>query len=144
MMSVKAIPDGHHAITPYLVVNGVKDLLIFLKQAFSATEVVSPMYRPDGSIQHAEVRIGDSMLMMGEPMSGTDQIPAMLHLYVEDVDATYNSAMNAGAESLMVPINQFYGDRMSGVKDHFGNRWYIATHIEDVTPEELHRRSTVR
>ena len=131
-MAVKPIPEGHHSITPYLVVPGVAKLLVFLKQAFGAEEVHPPTSRPDGSIQHAEVRIGDSMVMMGEPMGEAQPIPGYLYLYVHDTDATYKSALRAGATSLLEPADQSYGDRNAGVKDPAGNTWWIATHIKDV------------
>ncbi len=127
---VKAIPEGHHTVSPYIVVTGVGKLIDFAKQVFGATEVFVSK-RPDGSVQHAEIRIGDSIVMMGE---GADQknFPAMLHLYMDDVDAVYARAIQAGAKSLREPADQPYGDRAGGVEDAFGNQWWIATHIKDV------------
>jgi uncharacterized glyoxalase superfamily protein PhnB len=139
-MAVKAIPDGHHSVTPYLVVRGVARLIELLKQAFAAEEV-NRTARPDGTIAHAQVRIGDSMVMMGEPGPDHPPMPAMLYLYVEDVDAVYQRALRAGAVSVMAPADMFYGDRNAGVKDECGNQWWIATHKEDLTPEELARRT---
>jgi uncharacterized glyoxalase superfamily protein PhnB len=139
-MAVKAIPEGHHTVTPYLLVRGVDRLIDFLKRAFAAEEVLRTK-RPDGAIAHAQVRIGDSMVMMGEPGPDHPLLPAMLYLYVEDVDAVYRRALAAGAVSLSEPADMFYGDRTAGVKDEHGNQWWIATHKEDVPPEELTRRA---
>ncbi len=136
---VKPIPEGFHSVTPYLVVSGASQVIEFLKRTFDAREV-SRHTHTDGSVRHAEVQIGDSMLMIGE---GGEQWPAMpsgLYVYVEDVDATYKRALEAGATSIAEPKDQFYGDRNSGVKDSAGNTWWIGTHIEDVSPEELERR----
>jgi PhnB protein len=99
------------------------------------------MSRPDGTIAHAEVRIGDSAVMMGEPMGEQQPRPATLYLYVNDTDAVYQRALQAGATSLMEPADQFYGDRNAGVQDVFGNYWWIGTHKEDVSPEELKKRA---
>jgi PhnB protein len=139
-MAVKPIPDGYHSVTPYLVVQGVPKLLDFLRQAFGAQEVFR-MARPDGTIMHAEIRIGDSVVMMGEPMGDMAPMPGSLYLYVNDTDAIYQRALQAGATSVMEPMDQFYGDRSAGVKDAVGNHWWIATHKEDVPPEELAKRA---
>jgi len=139
-MAVKPIPDGYHTITPYLTVQGVPKLLDFLKQAFAAQEI-ERMMRPDGTVGHAEVRIGDSVVMMGEAGGEWQPMPGALYLYVNDVDAVYKRALQAGAISTMEPMDQFYGDRSAGVKDPSGNQWWIATHKEDVPPEELKRRA---
>ena len=138
--SVQPIPDGYHTITPYLVVEGVPKLIEFLKQAFAAEEV-GRMARPDGGVMHAEVKIGDSKLMMGEPMGDWKAKPCSLYLYVEDVDAVYQRAIQAGATSVREPSNQFYGDRPGGVIDPSGNYWGIATHVEDVPPGEMEKRA---
>jgi len=140
-MAVKPIPDGYHSVTPYLVVQGAAKLLDFLKQAFAAQELHRPMLRPDGTIMHAEVRVGDSVVMMGEPMGEHTPMPGSLYLYVPDVDAVYKRALQAGATSLTEPADQFYGDRSAGVTDPVGNRWWIATHKEDVAPEEIAQRA---
>jgi PhnB protein len=137
---VKPIPEGHHTVTPYLVIPGVAKVIEFVKQVFGATEV-SVSRRPDGTIMHAEVKIGDSIIMMGESQPGAKNFPAMLHLYLEDVDGAYQRAIEAGAKSVREPADQFYGDRIGGVADAFGNEWWIAAHIEDVTPEEMERRA---
>ncbi len=144
-MAVKPIPEGYHSVTPYLVVQGAAQLIDFLKQAFDAKES-ERMAQPDGTIAHAEVRIGDSVVMLAD-VPGTDAaahtgpMPAMIHLYVPDADAAYKRALSAGADSLEEPSDQFYGDRRAGVRDRFGNMWYIATHVEDVPPEEMARRA---
>jgi len=135
---VKPIPEAYHAVTPYLVVRGVRKLIEFLKQAFDAKE--TEFVDMGNGYVHAEVRIGDSIVMMGE----ADPAPACLYLYVNDVDATYKRALRTGATSLSEPTDHFYGDRSAAVKDPCGNTWYIATHKEDVSPEELRRRSTLQ
>jgi PhnB protein len=140
-VAVKAIPEGYHSVTPYLSVQGVARLIDFLKQAFGAQEVHGPMTRPDGTIMHAEMKIGDSIVMMGEPMGQFGPMPGAIHLYVEDVDATYRRALEAGATSLMEPADQFYGDRQGGVADPVGNHWWIATHKEDVSAQEIEKRA---
>jgi uncharacterized glyoxalase superfamily protein PhnB len=139
-MTVKPIPEGYHTITPYLIVQGAVQLIAFLKQAFEAEEIFR-MAQPDGTISHAEVRIGDSMVMMSEARGDLKPMPAMLHLYVEDVDAIYQRAVQAGATSLREPVNTFYGDRTGGVQDSSGNQWWIATHVEDVSADELAKRA---
>jgi PhnB protein len=139
-MAVKPIPEGFHTVTPYLVVPGVAKLIDFLKQAFAATEA-EHMARPDGTIMHAQVKIGDSYVMMGEPMGDQKPIPATLYLYVEDVDAVYKRALQAGGTSVREPADQFYGDRNGAVRDASGNLWYIGTHKEDVSPAELAKRA---
>jgi PhnB protein len=139
-MAVKAIPDGYHAVTPYLVVEGVDRCLQFMSAAFGAQEKLR-MPRADGSIGHAETRIGDSLVMLGEAGGDNPPMPATLHLYVEDCDATYRRALEAGGTSLREPTDQFYGDRMAGVRDPAGNCWWIATHIEDLSDEQLVARA---
>jgi uncharacterized glyoxalase superfamily protein PhnB len=139
-MAVQPIPDGFHTVTPYLLVSDAARLIEFLKLAFGAEEVHRTA-RPDGGIMHAQVRVGDSAVMMGEVGGEWKPMPSMLYLYVADTDAAYKRALQAGATSMMEPADQFYGDRNAGVKDHCGNLWWIATHIEDVSPEELARRA---
>jgi len=139
-MAVKPIPDGYHTVTPYLVVSDVAGLIDFLEQVFGASET-ERMERPDGSIMHAEVRIGDSVVMMGEASDEFAPMPGMLHIYLEDVDDAYGRALAAGATSLREPTDEFYGDRAAGVQDAFGNQWWMATHVEDVSAEELQRRA---
>lgn len=139
-MAVKPIPDGYHSVTPYLVVSGASKLIDFLKQSFEAEEI-ERIASPDGAIMHAEVRIGDSVIMMGDATGESNPMPGTLHLYVNDADAAYQRALRAGATSMREPADQFYGDRSAGVKDAFGNIWWIATHIEDVAPGELKKRA---
>ena len=138
-MTVKPIPDGYHSVIPYLIVQGAAALIDFLRQAFDATEKERHAW-PDGSIMHAEVKIGDSVIMLGEARGEWKPMPASIYLYVNDADATFRKAIKAGAVSVMEPADQFYGDRHGGVKDPCGNMWWVATHIEDVPPEELQRR----
>jgi len=139
-MAVKPIPDGYHSVTPYLVVNEVSRLLEFTVHAFEAREV-HRMTEPGGRIRHAEVRIGDSVVMMGGATGPHAPMPTNLYVYVADTDATYKRALQAGASSLEEPAIQFYGDRRAGVIDPVGNHWWIATHVEDVPPEEMKRRA---
>ncbi|HMZ81442.1 MAG TPA: VOC family protein [Acidobacteriota bacterium] len=138
--NVKPIPDGYHTVTPYLVVENPANLLEFLTSAFDA-RVTFASRHSDGSVGHAEVKIGDSMIMIGPAGPQSQPMPSMLYLYVPDTDAVYAQALKAGGVSIMEPANQFYGDRNAGVKDHFGNQWWIATHVEDVSPEELEHRA---
>jgi PhnB protein len=139
-MSVNPIPDGYHSVTPYLVVHGADKLIDFLLQAFDAREI-ERLTRPNGAIGHAEVRIGDSVVMMSEAGGEWQPMPGALYLYVNDVDATYKQALRAGATSTMEPTDQFYGDRSAGVKDLTGNQWWIATRKENLSPDELVRRA---
>jgi PhnB protein len=147
-MKAKPIPDGYASVTPYLIIQGVAQAIDFYKKAFSATERLRlPM--PDGKIAHAEIEIGGSVIMMGEecPQRGAKSpktlggTPVHVHLYVEDVDATYKQALAAGATVLSPLQNQFYGDRSGGVVDPFGHSWYLATHVEDVAPDEIAKRA---
>lgn len=124
-------PEGFHAVTPYLIVGGVERLIAFLVEAFGA-EAGERTTRPDGSVMHAQVRIDDAVLEMGEAQGEWQPMPAALHLYVEDADATYRRALAAGGASLYEPIDQPYGDREAGVRDPSGNLWFIATRRADV------------
>ncbi|MEX2159632.1 MAG: VOC family protein [Dehalococcoidia bacterium] len=138
-MGVKAIPDGYHSVTPYFIVADATAFIEFLKQAFGAKERGRHL-GPAGMIMHAEVQIGDSVVMLSDE---SEQFPAatmIINLYVEDVDGAYKRAMQAGGESQREPGDQPYGDRSAGVKDRWGNQWWLATHIEDVSPEEIERR----
>ncbi|MGH9987951.1 MAG: VOC family protein [Nitrososphaeraceae archaeon] len=140
MTSVKSIPDGYHTVTPYLLVQSAEKLINFVKRAFDAKETVR-MSMPDGAIGHAEVRLGDSVIMLSEAQGGEYKpMPTGIYLYLENCDATYKRALEAGATSVMQPTDQFYGDRSASIKDQFGNHWYIATHIEDLSKEELTKR----
>jgi uncharacterized glyoxalase superfamily protein PhnB len=141
-MATKAtpIPKGYHTVTPVLTVHGAADLIEFLKRAFNAQEIYR-LPAPDGKVMHAEVKIGDSMVMLGEATDQYKPTPATIALYVEDADAWYKRAVQAGATSVREPTDQFYGDRSGGVKDSAGNHWWIHTHVEDVPPEELQKRA---
>ncbi len=139
-MAVKPIPDGYHTVTPYLIVEGASSLIEFLKEAFDAQETEC-VVQPDGTIMHAEVTIGDSVVMLSDAMGERKPMPTSIYLYVNDADATYQRALQAGGTSMMEPANLFYGDRHGSVKDPAGNYWSIATHIEDVPREELAKRA---
>ncbi len=138
---VQAIPDAYGSVTPYLVVEGAEELMGFLQNTFGATIRGGDVMRgPDGKIGHAEVQIGNSIVMLADVPPDGEPMRAMLNVYVEDCDATYKKALAAGAESMRELEDQFYGDRSGAVKDKWGNQWYISTHIEDVSPEEMERR----
>jgi PhnB protein len=139
-MAVKAKPDGYHSVTAYLVVDGAARLIDFLQQTFDAEEV-ERFAAPGNRVGHAELRIGDSLVMLGDSHGEHKAMQAMLYVYVDDVDATFQRALAAGGTSVQAPTDHFYGDRSGGVKDPCGNVWYIATHIEDVSPAELKRRA---
>ena len=128
-MAVKSIREGFHTVTPYLMVQEAAKLIDFVKETFGATE----HFRTIGSAGgiHAEVRIGDSMVMIGGASSG-EPMPAAIYLYMDDVDTVFRRALQTGATSITEPSDQPYGDRLAGVKDPFGNHWYIATHKEEV------------
>jgi len=136
---VSAIPAGFHSVTPYLVVSHADQVLQFVKRAFGAHEVMAHR-GPDGSVMHAEARIGDSIVMMGSGGPGAKPRPGSIYVYVPDVNSTYKAALGAGAKSVQEPKDQPYGDRNACVEDSAGNHWFIATHIEDVSTEELNRR----
>jgi PhnB protein len=140
MTSVKPIPDGYHTVTPYMLVQSAEKLIDFLKKAFDAMET-ERFSMPDGTIGHAEVRLGDSVIMLAEA-KGEEYKPSVsgIHLYAEDCDAVYKRALEAGAASVTQPMDQLYGDRSAGVKDPFGNYWWIATHTEDLSKEEIIKR----
>lgn len=138
-MSVKPIPDGYHTITPYLLVEGAADLITFLQKGFDAVEIYRQTL-PDGSVRHAEVRVGNSHTMISEAREGMSPMACMLYLYVEDVDATYQQALAAGGQSLRDVVDEFYGDRVGGVQ-FAGVQFWIATHKEDLSPEEIGRRA---
>jgi PhnB protein len=139
-MAVKPIPDGYHTVTPYFVVKGASDMIEFLKDAFGAVETFR-IDGPNGTVGHAELRIGDSLIMLGDTSEQNVPTTTSIHLYVNDTDAVYQRALEVGATSLREPADQFYGDCSAGVKDGFGNQWWLATHIEDVSPEEMQRRA---
>ena len=141
---VKPIPNGYHSITPYLIVKGGAAAIEFYKKAFGAVEVMR-IPGPDGKLGHAEIRIGDSVVMLADehPEMGARSpqtiggTPVSILLYVEDVDAVFRQALAAGAKIQRPIEDKFYGDRMGSLDDPFGHVWHIATHTKDVTPEEM-------
>jgi PhnB protein len=147
-MTVKAIPDAYHNVTPYLSIAGAAKAIDFYKQAFGAIELFR-MTTPTGQIGHAEIKIGDSPLMLADPCEqGGFRDPKSLggssiglHLYVDDVDAMFAKAVAAGAIVVKPVEDQFYGDRNGTIEDPFGHVWFLATHKEDLTPEEIARRA---
>jgi PhnB protein len=144
MSPVKAIPEGYHSIQPYLHIRGAAQAIEFYKKAFGATEIMR-MPQPDGRLGHAEIRLGDSVVMLADeyPERGIHGpahyggAPMTLMFYTENCDAIYEKATAAGAKSVREPTDQFYGDRMAGIEDPFGFQWYIATHIKDVSDEDM-------
>lgn len=147
-MAVKAIPEGYHSITPYLVCKGAAKAIEFYTRAFGAKEFVR-MPGPEGRIMHAEVKIGDSVLMLADenpdrgavaPPAGSIARSASIMFYTDDVDATFKRALDLGASSIQTPTDMFWGDRMGNLMDPFGHQWAIATHKEDVTPDEMQKR----
>jgi len=146
-MAVAAVPRGFHTITPYIVVRGARKAIDFYKKSFGAEEVHA-MPMPDGKIMHAEIKIGDSYLMLADefPQWGATGpetlggVTSSVLLYVENVDARFQQALDAGC-TVMKPLqNQFWGDRMGTVTDPFGHKWSLASHVEDVTPDEMRKR----
>jgi PhnB protein len=146
-MAVKAIPDGYHSVTPYLIVRGAARALDFYKAAFGAEELMR-MDAPGGKIGHAEIRIGNSIVMLADEhpeigAKGPDNYggsPVHLMIYVEDCDSVHHRSLKAGAKEVRPLKDQFYGDRSSTIADPFGHQWTIATHKEDLSPEEIERR----
>ncbi len=147
MAKVKPIPEGYHTITPYLVVRNGAEAIDFYKRAFGAKELYR-MEGPGGSVMHAELQIGDSRFMLGDeqpkmgysaPQPGS-RVPVGLYIYVDDVDVLASKAIAAGITVDRPVTDQFYGDRTGSFTDPFGHSWSIATHIEDVAPDEMRRR----
>lgn len=146
-MPVKAIPDGYYSLTPYLVCKGAAKAIEFYTNAFGAQEVVR-MPGPDGQVMHAEVKIGNSMLMLSDENKERDYLSpdsiggtaASIMFYTDDVDAVFTRAVGLGATAEQPPADMFWGDRMGNLVDPFGHRWAIATHKEDVSPEEMQKR----
>ena len=131
-------PDGYQSVIPYLHVNGAAKMIAFLKEVFDAKEIaVYP--RPDGTIGHAALRIGDSVVELADGGQEWPAMPCALQIYVPDTDAAYQRALKAGGSSLQEPADQFYGDRVASVKDVCGNNWYIATQIEVISREEVEK-----
>jgi PhnB protein len=147
IMAVKAIPDGYYSVTPYLIISGATEAIDFYQQAFGATELFR-MPAPGGKIGHAEIKIGNSPIMLADefPEMGYQSprtlggSPVSLMIYVEDVDSVFAQAIAAGGKEQRPVKDQFYGDRSGTLEDPFGHVWHIATHKEDVTPDEMERR----
>ncbi len=132
-------PEGYQSVIPYLHVNGAAKLIAFMKEVFDGQEVaIYP--RPDGTVGHAALRIGDSVIELADAGPEWPAMPCALQVYVPDTDAAYHRALKAGAKSLVEPADQFYGDRTASVRDSCGNNWYIATQIEVVSHEEVDKR----
>jgi uncharacterized glyoxalase superfamily protein PhnB len=143
-MPTKSIPAGFHSVTPSIIVRGAAEAIEFYKRAFGAEEV-SRMEGPDGKVMHAEIRIGDSIVMLGDespewcalsPLS-TNGLSSSLHIYVDDADAAFERALRAGAKVRYPIENAFWGDRYGKITDPFGHEWGIATHVKDVSPKEM-------
>jgi PhnB protein len=136
---LKTVPEGYHSVNSFLIVEGAEKLIQFLKQTFDG-KVEESVKGADGRIAHAELTVGDSIIMMADATPKYGATSVHLYVYLQNVDLTYKRALEAGASSVQEPANQFYGDRTAGVKDPTGNYWWIAQHVEDVSPEELGRR----
>jgi PhnB protein len=147
-MATQPIPDGYHTVTPYLAVDDATEAIVYYTNAFGAKERVR-METPDGKVGHAELEIGDSLVMLSDPFPQASTKPpnelggtsVSVFMYVEDVDAVVKQAVDAGATVTMEVADQFWGDRFGSVKDPFGHLWSIATHVEDVPPEEMAERA---
>jgi PhnB protein len=146
--TVKPIPDGYHSVTPYLSISGAAAAIDFYKKAFGAVELFR-MEQPDGKIGHAEIKIGDSPIMLADEFPEMNSIgpktlggtSVSLLIYVEDVDTVFKTAIEAGAQEQRPVENKFYGDRMGSLVDPFGHIWHVGTHVEDVSPEEMEKRA---
>lgn len=145
--TAKPIPEGYHSVTPYLIIKGAGEAIDFYKKAFNATELFRMEH--EGKIGHAEIRIGDSPVMLADEFPGMGFVspktlggtPVSLMIYVDDVDTTFKRAINEGGKELKPLQDQFYGDRSGTLTDPFGHVWTVATHKEDVSPEELDKRA---
>jgi len=148
---VKPIPEGCHTVTPYLILSGAGDAIAFYKKALGAEEVMR-LADPGGKVHHAEINIGDSRVMLADEHPEIQALspktvggsPVSIHLYVEDVDGAIERAVAAGAKLVRPVADQFYGDRVGGIEDPFGYRWFIATHKEDLTMDEIRRRAAAQ
>jgi PhnB protein len=146
-MAVKPIPEGYRSVTPYLIVKGAARAIDFYKQAFGATEIMR-FPGPDNSIAHAEIKIGDSILMLADSPAGGEfhdpqalgGSPIGLMIYVPEVDKTFKNAVSLGAKESRPVVDQFYGDRSGTLVDPFGHVWTVATHVEDVSPQQMQER----
>ena len=149
--AVKPIPEGYHTVTPYLILNSAGDAIGFYKKALGAEELLR-MEDPGGKVHHAEIKIGDSRIMLADEHPEIQALspktvggsPISIHLYVADVDGAVERAVAAGAKLIRPVADQFYGDRVGGIEDPFGYRWFIATHKEDVTTHEIRRRAAAQ
>lgn len=147
-MAVRFIPDGYQSVTPYLIVDDARAALAYYEEAFGAQELLR-LDGPGGSVGHAEIRIGDSRVMLASEFPEMDALapksvggtPVSLLVYTEDVDATFARAIAAGGTVLRAVADQFYGDRSGTLRDPFGHKWTLSTHIEEVAPDELKRRA---
>lgn len=138
-MAVKPIPDGYHTVTPFIIATGAGELIDFIVNAFGAVERMR-MPGPDGTVAHAEVAIGDSVIMLSDGSAEFPPAPVTFMVYVEDVDTAFARAVAAGGIVTQEPQDQFYGDRTGMLKDRWGNSWSLATHVEDVSEEEMMKR----
>ena len=146
MAEVKSIPDGYHSVTPYLIIQGAANAIEFYKNAFGATELFRMEH--EGKVGHAEIKIGDSPIMLADEHPEMGHVspktlggsPVGIMIYVDDVDTIFNQAIESGGEEVKPLQDQFYGDRSGTLKDPFGHVWTVATHKEDVTPEEMDKR----
>jgi PhnB protein len=151
MAKVKPIPDEYPRVTPYLHVQGAADAIEFYKTVFNAGER-GRMDGPNGTIGHAELEIGDSMVMLADEFPDMEAYapghfggsPMTLHVYVEDVDAVYAAALAAGAKGVREVTDQFYGDRSGTFEDPWGHRWNVSSHVEDVSPAEMEKRAAAQ
>jgi PhnB protein len=140
--SVRAIPEGFHSVTPFLMVNDAVGFIEFLKKAFNA-KLTYLLKEDNGKVMHSTVTIGNSIVMICDAMDGMEPQPGTLYLYLDDADAAYKQALQANATVVHEPTTEFYGDRAGAVKDPWGNVWWVATHVEDVDDKELERRSKI-
>jgi len=146
MANVKPIPEGYHSVTPYLIIKGAADAIEFYKKAFGATELFR--MENDGIVGHAEIKIGDSPIMLSDEHPAMGYVspttlggtPVSIMIYVDDVDTIFKQAIAAGGVEQKPLQDQFYGDRSGSLKDPFGHQWHVATHKEDVSPEEMEKR----
>lgn len=134
------IPEGFTTVTPFIMVKDAQQVVNFVKRAFDAEEL-SVLRTADGTIQHAQMKIGNGIFLIGDTMGKHEPIPAMIYLYVADCDCHYERGLGAGGESVSEPADQFYGDRNAGVKDPCGNIWWIATHKEALSHSEIEERA---
>ncbi|MGH9969713.1 MAG: VOC family protein [Pyrinomonadaceae bacterium] len=148
MSTVKPIPEGYHSVTPYLIIKGAAAAIDYYKKAFGATELFR-MAQPDGKVGHAEIKIGDSPIMLADEYPEMNYVspttlggsPVSLMIYVEDVDGVFKQAIAEGGKEQRPVEDKFYGDRGGSLVDPFGHVWHIATHKEDVSPEEMEKRA---